>query len=257
MNRSAFFFLIVVMLLGFFADHVFAHKQHVHQYFVREGYNVLQLYLGNDIPQIVSHIGSDEGYSGSGPWSTELLGDGAYIGDVWKSIHIGSSFRCAGADQVAKEKEKNIRSLFLFSSIGLIEVFSIGAGIQLSDNFSISVKYAGTWIGSGFIFPNSAAGPALRVGFHKPFLLFNTVSLDYIIYLYSSLDWESLKMPWRLGYEPFIKGHYFDFNIGKETIDESGFNFFWAIGFCISAAKEAQILYAPSLKIGINLNFIK
>jgi len=57
-------------------------------------------------------------------------------------------------------------------------------------------------------------------------------------------------------YDPFIKGHDFDINVGKETVNESGFHFFWAVGFCISAAKEAGVLYAPSIRIGINFNFI-
>lgn len=51
------------------------------------------------------------------------------------------------------------------------------------------------------------------------------------------------------------KGNYLEFNIGRETIDESRLNFFWAIGFCVSAAKKAHNLYAPSLKLGLNYNF--
>lgn len=151
----------------------------------------------------------------------------------------------------------NQRSVFLFSSIGLIEILSLGVGYQVTENFSLALKWSGTWIGSGEILPNSASGYGIKLSYHKPFLFFNSVTFGYIIYFKSTLDWESIKQPWNLGYEPFIKGQYFDLNIGRETINESGFNFFWAIGFSVSAAKEANILYVPSLKIGLNYDFIR
>lgn len=40
------------------------------------------------------------------------------------------------------------RGIFLFSSIGLIEVVSIGVGYQVNENFSFSLKGSATWIGS-------------------------------------------------------------------------------------------------------------
>lgn len=153
------------------------------------------------------------------------------------------------------QEEDSVRGVFLYSGIGLIEVLTIGVGTQVSQDISISLKYAATWIGSGAMgLPNSATGIGLKLTYHKNLapLPLDAISFDYILYLHSSLDWQS-----RLDkYDPFIKGHYFDINVGKETISESGFNFFWAVGFCISAAKEANVLYAPSIKIGLNFNFI-
>jgi hypothetical protein len=153
------------------------------------------------------------------------------------------------------QETDSVRGIFLYSGIGLIEVLTIGIGSQVSQDISISLKYATTWIGKGaMILPNSATGIGLKLTYHKDLapLPLNAISFDYILYLHSSLGWQ-----YRLDrYDPFIKGHYFDINVGKETVNESGFHFFWGVGFCISAAKEASVLYAPSIKIGINFNFI-
>ncbi|MDI6786655.1 MAG: hypothetical protein QMD92_08100 [bacterium] len=133
--------------------------------------------------------------------------------------------------------------------MGILEVLSIGIGYQISKNTAISIKGSGTWIGSSALgFPSSGMGLGFKLSYYKPILFFNNFSFEYISYLSTTLDWV------HRGYKPLFKGSYFDFNLGKETIDECGFNFFWAIGFCISAAKEAHILYFPSLKIGLNFN---
>lgn len=154
--------------------------------------------------------------------------------------------------------DTNRRSVFLFSSVGIIEVLSLGVGYQVTENFSLALKWSATWIGSGaMILPNGASGYGIKLSYHKPFLFCNSTSFEYILYLHSTLDWERKKLYGRIDKIPTLKGHYFDFNIGRETINESGFKFFWAIGFCVSAAKEAHVLYAPSLKIGLNYNFIR
>lgn len=154
------------------------------------------------------------------------------------------------------EIDKNHRSIFLFSSIGLIEVVSLGMGYQLNDDFSFALKWSTTWIGSSaMILPNSASGYGIKLIYHEPFFIFNTASFEYILYTQSTLDWERKKLYDQIEKIPTLKGYYLDFNIGRETINESGFNFFWGIGICVSAAKEAHILYAPTLKVGLNYNF--
>lgn len=154
------------------------------------------------------------------------------------------------------EIDNDLRGIFLFSSIGLIEVVSIGVGYQVNENFSFSLKDSATWIGSSaMILPNSASGYGIKLTYHKPFLIFNTSSFEYILYTQSTLDWERKKLYGQIEKIPTLKGYYLDFNIGRETINESGFNFLWGIGICVSAAKEAHILYAPSLKLGLNYNF--
>jgi len=145
--------------------------------------------------------------------------------------------------------DTNQRSVFLFSNIGILDFLSLGIGYQVSEKISIAVKGSQTFIGSSAMgFPHGGNGVGIKLSYHTPFLFFNTTSLEYIPYLSTSFDDHI---------NSITKGNYFDFNFGRETIDESGFNFFWAIGFCVSAAKEANVLYAPSLKIGLNYNFIR
>lgn len=150
------------------------------------------------------------------------------------------------------------RSVFLFSSVGLIEILSLGVGYQITKDFSFAIKWSSTWIGSGaMILPNGASGYGIKLSYHKPFLIFNTASIEHILYTQSTLDWERKILYGKIDKIPTLKGYYLDFNVGRETINELGFNFFWAIGFCVSAAKEAHVLYAPSLKIGLSYNFIR
>jgi len=151
--------------------------------------------------------------------------------------------------EIKGKKENSMRGIFLFSSLGLIEVVSIGVGYQVTDNFSFSLKGSATWIGSSAMgFPNGGRGIGIKLSYHNPFLFFNNTNVEFIQYLATSFDDHI---------NSISKGHYLDLNLGRETIDESGFNFFWAIGICVSAAKDANILFAPSLKIGYNFNFIK
>lgn len=154
------------------------------------------------------------------------------------------------------EIDNDHRGIFLFSSIGLIEVVSIGVGYQVNENFSFSLKGSATWIGSSaMILPNSASGYGIKLTYHKQFLIFNAATFEYVLYTKSTLDWERKKLYGQIEMIPTFKGYYLDFNIGRETINESGFNFFWGLGICVSAAKEAHILYSPSLKVGLNYNF--
>lgn len=125
------------------------------------------------------------------------------------------------------EIDNDLRGVFLFSSIGLIEVASIGVGYQVTEKFSFSLKGSVTWIGSSaMILPNSANWYGIKLTYHKPFLIFNTASFEYILYTQSTLDWEGKKLYNQIKKIPTLKGYYLDFNIGRETINESGFNFF-------------------------------
>ncbi|KUG25725.1 hypothetical protein ASZ90_004446 [hydrocarbon metagenome] len=145
--------------------------------------------------------------------------------------------------------EYELRNFFVTTNTGILEFISIGIGYQINDDISIALKYSGTWIGSSAMgLPNSAYGLGCKFSYHKPFLFFNSTSFEYISYLSSTLDWQSREN------EPFLKGHYFDLHIGKENIEKNGFNFFWSLGICLSAAKEAHILVSPSLKGGVNFN---
>lgn len=156
------------------------------------------------------------------------------------------------------EIDNDIRCIFPFLSIGVIEYISFGLGYQVTENSSISLKRSSTWIGTGAMgFPNSASGYGIKLAYYIPILIFNAFSFEYILYTKSTLDWERKKLYSEIKEIPVFKGHYFDFNLGRETINKSGFNFFWGIGFCISAAKEAHTIYSPSLKMGLTYNFIR
>jgi hypothetical protein len=193
------------------------------------------------------------GFSGVG--SLQIIDPPLVSHESDTTFQSGNSFRRRDPLEIPGEKEKSIRSVFLYSSIGLVEVFSLGLGKQLNEDFSLSVKFAAAWIGSSAsILPNGARGVGFRLAYHKPILFFNATSCDYLLYLLSTLDWDTRKR--EPGYDPFVKGHYFELSLGKETVDKPGFHLFWAVGFCISAAKEAHILYAPSLKIGVDFNFV-
>ncbi|MER3524402.1 MAG: hypothetical protein C4326_10115 [Ignavibacteria bacterium] len=91
------------------------------------------------------------------------------------------------------QETDSVRGIFLYSGIGLVEVLTIGVGKQLTQDLSISLKYATTWIGKGaMILPNSATGIGLKLTYHKDLapLALNAISFDYILYLHSSLGWQ-------------------------------------------------------------------
>lgn len=145
---------------------------------------------------------------------------------------------------------KEERKIFIYSNLGVLDFLSLGVGYQASENVAISIKGSQTFItGSGaFNFPNSGAGIGFKFTYSTSFLFFNSVSAEYISYL--SLTYDKSTLP-----EGFIKGHYFDLNIGHENIYDAGLSFFWATGICISAVKTKNVLYSPSLKVGFNYNF--
>lgn len=145
------------------------------------------------------------------------------------------------------EINNNLRGIFLFSNIGILDFLSAGIGYQVSEKISLSLKGSQTFIGSSAMgLPHGGSGVGIKLSYHTPFLFFNATSFEYIQYLSTSIDYRI---------NSITKGNYFDFNIGRETVNESGFNFFWGIGVCMSNAKGANVLYSPSLKFGFNFNF--
>lgn len=64
------------------------------------------------------------------------------------------------------EINNELKSIFLFSSIRLIEVVSIGVGYQVTENFSVSLKGAATWLGSTAMgFPNGGRGIGIKLSY--------------------------------------------------------------------------------------------
>lgn len=152
-------------------------------------------------------------------------------------------------DLLLNKNNESVRKIFIYTSLGVLEVLSIGIGYQISKNAAMSIKGSGTWIGSStFNIPASGMGLGFKLSYYKTILFFNNFSFEYISYLSTTLDWDNLSNI------PLFKGSYFDFNLGKETINECGFNFFGAIGFYSSATKKSHVVYSPSLKFGLNYN---
>lgn len=150
-----------------------------------------------------------------------------------------------------EEKVQNIRSGSIFFGIGIVDVFSLGVSKQINNELSISLKGAGVWVGSGYYVPNSGGGVGFKLGYHFKLFFVNIATIEIIPLL--QLKYYRPDKP----IKSLIKGYYFDVNIGKEKINEQGLSFFWAFGFCLSAARYESLLYFPSLKIGLNYNFIK
>lgn len=85
-NKYAFKLVFMITLFNF--GYIFGHSERVHQYIAREGYKLLKLYLGSDIPQITAHMGTNEtnGYIGWNSRGSDFQSDkivcGAFREDV-------------------------------------------------------------------------------------------------------------------------------------------------------------------------------
>lgn len=146
------------------------------------------------------------------------------------------------------KQNDSIRYMYVYSSIGILEAFSAGVGYQVNSNFSLSIIYSVSFIGSGYIFPNDASGIGLKVSYFKPFSIFNCINAEYVNYLWTSSTRTKSSTS---------KGNYFEVTIGKDSFQKKGLRIFWGIGISISNAKEATIVYSPSLKIGLTYNLFK
>jgi hypothetical protein len=145
--------------------------------------------------------------------------------------------------------QEESRSFFLYANIGILDFASVGVGYQASERVALSIKASQTFItGASLGFPEWGAGLGFKVSCATEFLFFNSISAEYIAYLETSID-DSHSLT------STLKGNYFDFNIGRENVYDEGINVFWAIGICISSVKTTEVLFSPSLKVGLNYNF--
>lgn len=147
--------------------------------------------------------------------------------------------------EVSSNKDST-RNVFVYSSVGLLEIFSLGIGCQVSTDIALSFKYSGTNIGyANFNLPSSGTGVGVKVSYFTKQWIFNNISAEYISYLNLELDRKINSV---------TKGNYFELNLGYENIDKSKLKIYWAVGFGLSDAKTVSTLFFPSLKIGINYN---
>jgi hypothetical protein len=87
MKRIIFCLCFLMAICG---EKIIAHKQWVHPYFAREGYQFLKLQVG-EVPAILNHLGFNE--IGTHPWTTGKIVTGAYREDLEDPV-----FRYAGAN---------------------------------------------------------------------------------------------------------------------------------------------------------------
>ncbi|MFH1197186.1 MAG: hypothetical protein V1720_15925 [bacterium] len=144
------------------------------------------------------------------------------------------------------------REVFIYSSIGFLEILSVGVGYQATDNISIAVKasYSGV---EGNPFPNFAVGLGIKAAYHfnQIILFINKISFEYTAHIGSSLEYEKMNID-----EPFYKGTLLEFNVGRENIHKSGFGIIWSAGINMNRmVKYRDTVIVPSFKIGIFYNF--
>lgn len=150
------------------------------------------------------------------------------------------------SDDLSKKQFDSTRNLYVHTGVGLLEIFNIGIGCQISPDIALSFIYSGTWIGySSFNFPSSGTGIGIKASYFKKFLFFNNISTEFVSYLNLSLDRKINSV---------TKGSYFEITAGNENIEKSKLKIHWAIGVGLSNAHTVSTLFFPSLKIGINYN---
>lgn len=150
-------------------------------------------------------------------------------------------------NELPQSEENTERKVTINAGIGLIELYSLGIGWQVSKDFCLTFNYSRTMIGKSTFLPSVGDGVGVKLTyFNKPFWIFNKISAMYLQYLYLSLDRKI---------DSAMKGSYFEMCFGKEDITAPGLNINWSAGVGVSAAKTAELLFMPSIKIGINYNF--
>ena len=152
-----------------------------------------------------------------------------------------------GNDNIYQSDSAQLRHIYIFTNIGILEVLSFGIGYQLSSDFSIAIKWGGTCIGGGggYGLPGSGDGIGIKASYRLPYDIFNNISFEYIPYLRLSLTDQGSST---------FKGNFFDLNVGYENILKNNVKIFWSLGLCLSDAKKAHMVFSPSVKIGLNYN---
>ncbi len=148
-------------------------------------------------------------------------------------------------NEFSTDQNDSTRKVYVYAGIGLLELYNIGIGYQVSPEIAFSFKYAGTNIGYGYILPSAGNGVGFKISYFTPLWIFNNMSVEYISYLNLGLDRKINSV---------TKGNYFELNVGNENIDKSKLKIYWAVGFGLSAAKTVSTLFFPSIKVGINYN---
>jgi len=152
-------------------------------------------------------------------------------------------------------EKDSLRSIYIYSGIGIYEWFNLGIGYQFNNHFSVSLKHANTWVsghGGGNLFPPTASGLECEIKYYKDIWIFNNISFSYLYFL-------SIPNVFDMSYGIKPKGGGFELNIGNERIEKgiSGkLHFYWSVGIGINYNKAySETLIMPSIKVGVSHNF--
>jgi len=144
------------------------------------------------------------------------------------------------------------RNGYAYLTIGIADLFGIGIGYQIDEDYAIGLKWGSYWISSegghpdgGIAVPSGGVGFGIRVSRSINNKIIN--SLNFETTLFHSLSYHNRKN--------FIKGAAFDLNFGNQSKLKNGLNFMWSVGITTSIAKEIPTLFMPNLKIGFTFNF--
>ncbi|MCF6298073.1 MAG: hypothetical protein L3J08_08865, partial [Flavobacteriaceae bacterium] len=58
--KNIFKFNMLFIIIWFNYSFVFGHSERVHQYIAREGYELMKLHIGYDVPEMLAHLGTSE-----------------------------------------------------------------------------------------------------------------------------------------------------------------------------------------------------
>jgi hypothetical protein len=155
------------------------------------------------------------------------------------------------ADTIKRMNISSRRNFFGLLNIGLLEVYALGFGYQLSDEWSCTIKYSGIVISGkwAYIGPDGATGWGLQVKRYfsqiRGILPINNISLQPSILWRTSNTGET---------NIAIRGYAVEVNAGYENIEASKLRIFWSVGAILSRGNSGSPLPFPSLKFGVNYN---
>lgn len=157
---------------------------------------------------------------------------------------------------VEKILTNETRNFFIYTSIGVPEMITVGLGYQLNENISSSILGGIVMLKGGVYFPRLTRSAGLEYSYHtdRKIFLFNKISIQYRVFFY---DPESQVLQ-RSDY-PLLYGDYLEVCIGNEET-KKGVNLFWSIGYCYNSIRGdisdngSYTLF--SVKLGLNCNLI-
>jgi hypothetical protein len=162
--------------------------------------------------------------------------------------YIGEASDIKPSKNMMPDKDStNLRTIYVFTEIGILEAAAFGLGYQINKTFSVALKISSSWTGHAIFLPSLSTGPGVIFSIHNKFLFFNVINMEYSLFYASNLI-SNISTSFPVGGGASL-------NIGREDIYAKGINFFWAVGFNFNYLKNwSPNTYAPCLKIGLNIN---